>query len=146
MPSDSYQAILLDAVPSFQARWREHCEDWASYVTRHPEEALSATEQRHDFFSELASHVGERLAAGDLSEAEPLFAALDRVYRGADEELATDLTIGFLEDLIDSSERCGADAAALHGVTKGPAADAAWRRVYTYIHPDRAKALGWPVA
>jgi hypothetical protein len=133
--SESDQSTLLNAVPSFQPFWDHWLADQADYVSRFPEEALSPADQAHEFFSTLASHLGARIAAGDLAETEWLFAALERIYNDADEALITQLTVGFLESLIFSVEYSGGDAAILHHVQKGPAGAWGWRTAFEYMHP-----------
>jgi hypothetical protein len=133
--SESDQAALLNAVPSFQAAWQQWLADQADYVSRFPEEALSPADQTREFFSNLASHLGARVAAGDLAEAEWLFAALERTYNDADDELIAQLTVGFLESLIYSIEYSGGNADILHHVQKGPASAWGWRTAFEYIHP-----------
>jgi len=125
----------LNAVPSFQPVWQHWLADQADYVSRFPEEALSPDDQTHEFFSTLATHLGARVAAGDLGEAEWLFAALEHIYNGAEEALITQLTVGFLESLIFSIEYSGGDPRILHHVRKGPAGSWGWRTAFEYMHP-----------
>jgi hypothetical protein len=133
--SESAQSALLNAVPSFQPVWQQWLADQADYVARFPEELLSEADQTREFFTNLASHLGERVAAGDLVEAEWLFAALERIYADADDELIAQLTVGFLESLIYSIEYSGGSADVLHHVQKGPASAWGWRTAFEYIHP-----------
>ena len=135
MLSERDQSALLNAVPSFQPVWHKWLADQADYVSRFPEEALSPDDLTHELFSELASHVGARVAAGDLGELEWLFAALEHIYNGAEEKLITQLTVGFLESLIYSIEYSGGDPRIVHHVQKGPAGSWGWRTAFEYIHP-----------
>jgi hypothetical protein len=141
--SESARAALLNAVPSFESPWRDWLRDQSEYVARYPDAALAADEETREFLSHLATHLGKRVAGGELSEAEWLFAALERVYAVANEALKTELTIGFLEDLIYAIEEASGDAGVLHGVAKGPQAAQGWRNAFGYIHPERARSLGW---
>jgi hypothetical protein len=133
--SELNQSALLNAVPSFQPVWHHWLADQADYVSRFPEEALSEADQTREFFSTLASHLGTRVAAGDLSEAAWLFAALEPIYNDADGDLISELTVGLLESLILSIKYSGGDAGVLHHVQKGPAATWGWRTAFEYIHP-----------
>jgi hypothetical protein len=133
--SEPDQSALLNAVPSFQPAWHHWLADQADYVSRFPEEALSPDDLTFEFFWTLADHLGARVAAGDLGEAESLFAALEHIYNGAEEELITQLTVGFLECLISSIEHPGGDPRLLHHVQKGPAGSWGWRTALEYMHP-----------
>ena len=136
MLSESQYAALLAAVPSFAPRWAAREADHRAYVARFPEEALSPRDAAIEFLWQLAWHVGEAVAAGAHPEELPrLFAALERLYAGADEDLWTQLTVGFLESVIYTAERGGADTSRLAAFTAGPETAHAWRAAYEYIHP-----------
>jgi len=141
--SESQQAALLNAVPSFESVWRHWLEEQAEYVQRFPDEALSPLELSREFLWQLDRHLGKRIAAGDTGETDWLFAALEPIYRTADSDLWADLTVGFLESLIYAIEYNGGDASLLHPIQKGPAVESAWRAAFAYIHSTEAEALGW---
>jgi hypothetical protein len=100
MLSEADRSILCSAVPSFEPKWQAWCANEAKQAERFPEDTPTSNELSHDFLSQLARHVGQRIAAGELTEAESLFSALEQLYARADEELEMKLTVGFLEDLI----------------------------------------------
>lgn len=135
MLSESHQRALLNAVPSFEPVWHAWLADHAEYVSRFPEEKLSAADHSRELLWHLATHLGARVATGDVGEAEWLFAALEGVYEAASEEVIADLTVGFLEGLIIAIEGAGGDATILTHVKKGSAATWGWRTAYEYLHP-----------
>ena len=135
MLSESQEAALLNAVPSFEPCWRAWRADQAEYVARFPEAALTPAAYAHEFLSQLAHHLADRVAAGELGEAEWLFAALEGVYAEAGVELEAALTVGFLESLIYAVERRGGDAAALGRFARGPETLRGWRAAYGYTYP-----------
>lgn len=136
MLSDLQYADLLAAVPSFAPKWAARQAAHREYVERFPEEALSPRDAAVEFLGQLAWHVGEAVARGEHPEELPrLFAALERLYAGADEDLWQQLTIGFLESVIYTAERGGGDTASLAAHTAGPETAHAWRAAYEYIHP-----------
>ena len=132
------EEALLNAVPSFGRRWADSVRDQADYESRYPEEAQTPRERTHAFLFALSHHLGPQVARGELRETEWLFAALEPVYRVADEELENELTIGFLEGLIYVIEGAGANAAVLHSVSKGELTEQGWQAAYRYIHPQLA--------
>ena len=129
---------LLNAVPSFVPRWSKWERDQSEYESRYPDAALTPEERTHEFFFDLSHHLGAQVARGELREAEWLFAALEPIYEGADDELENALTIGFLEGLIYVIEGANADAFVLAGLRKGEHTEEGWRAAYRYIHPQLA--------
>jgi hypothetical protein len=138
MLSDSSRAHLLHSVPSFVPKWEERCADQAEYEARFPEARWNAEEYSHEFRTQLAWHLGERVAEGELHEVEWFFAALEALYQVADDDLDSELTVGLLEDLIHSVEMEGAaDASILHAIPKGPLTREAWEAAYAYTRHGR---------
>ncbi len=135
-------AALLDAVPSFAPGWQAWRAGHLGYVARFPEEALTERETAVELLGQLAWRVGEQVARGDVREVPSLFAALERLYRGADEDLWNQLTIGFMESLIYTIEGNGGNAAVLTPFTAGPETEAAWRAAYDYTHRPDPTAAG----
>ena len=145
MLTAAHQAALLNAVPSFAPVWAAHWADHLAYVSRYPEAALSEAEAGQEFLGRLASHLGEQIARGTHEEELTwLFAALEPIYREAEEALWTALTIGFLESVIYAVERKGGTAAHIRELTAGPETSAAWRAAYEYIHPPEDARRGEP--
>ena len=141
MLSDAQYADLLAAVPSFAPEWAARRASHREYVARFPDEALSPRDAAVEFLGQLAWHVGEAVArAPRPGEIPALFAALERLYAGADEDLWQQLTIGFLESVIYTAEREGGDTAWLAAHTAGPETAHAWRAAYEYIHPPRGRS------
>jgi len=135
MLSDSQRTHILDAVPSFAAKWEQRCAEQAEYEARFPKGTWSAEERSHEFRTSLAWHLAGRIIQGELHEAEWFFAALEPLYGVADDDLDAELTVGLLEDLIHSVEMEGAaDAGILHAVPKGPLTRGAWEAAYAYTH------------
>jgi hypothetical protein len=134
MLSDSQQALLLDAVPSFEAKWRQWLADRAEYEARFPESAHTSEKRERELLFHLSWHVGERVARGDLGEVVWLFAALDQIYREADDELDSLLTIHFLEGLIHAIEEKGTRASVLHAIPMGEQVRGGWNAAYAYTH------------
>jgi hypothetical protein len=138
----AHQAALLSAVPSFAPVWAAHWAAHLGYVARFPDEALSEAEAGEEFLSRLASHLGGQIARGaPAEELRWLFAALEPLYRAADEALSTALTIGFLESVIYAAEGKGGTASGVGAFTAGPETAAAWRTAYEYIHPPKDSAV-----
>ncbi len=96
---DSDLAALLNAVPSFEAPWSRESTDRAEYERQWPDDVQTPGERTGDFLSRLASHLGARVAHGDLHEAEWLMAVLEHIYQHLDDRDAVELTVGFLESL-----------------------------------------------
>lgn len=140
MLASSDLAVLLNAVPSFESRWKAWCVDQAGYVARFPEEKLSDAEVAHEFLTELAWHLAKRIATGERHEVGWLFAALEPILVDADQNSWNALTVGFLEDLIYSVEHEGVDAALLGDLATGPASHEAWQAAFEYIHPPNEQA------
>jgi hypothetical protein len=138
----AHQATLLSAVPSFAPIWAAHWADHLGYVARFPDEALSEAQAGEEFLSRLASYLGGQIARGaPAAELGWLFAALEPIYRAADEALRTALTIGFLESVIYAAEGKGGTAAGVGAFTAGPETAAAWRTAYEYIHPPEQSSV-----
>jgi hypothetical protein len=133
---------LLHAVPSFAPTWQAWWADHLDYAARFPEAALTERETAIELLGQLAWRIGEQVARGDVREAPSLFAALERLYRGADEDLWNQLTIGFMESLIYTIEGNGGDAAVLTPLTAGPETGAAWRAAYEYTHRQATQSSG----
>jgi hypothetical protein len=138
MLTESHRARLLHAAPSFVPKWEQrlasHAEDEAAF----PRARWTAEDHSHEFRTRLAWHLGACAARGKLHELEWLFAALEELYRTADDDLEAELTVGLLEDLIHAIEAEGAaDAAILHAIQKGPLTRAAWEAAYAYTHHGR---------
>ena len=93
----------------------------------------------HDFCLWLAAHLAERAAAKDVSELAWAFAAVDQLYREGTEELATALTVGFLEDLIHIAEDKGVNLDLISREISGSEARRYWDAAYAYTHPVDAK-------
>jgi len=114
---------LLNAVSSFQPT----CNRYRSAVE--PEMV------GHDFLLWLAAHIVERAVAGDFTEVSAMFAAAEQLYRTGDEEMATKLTVGLLEDLIHMAEDKGVSVDALARYISGDEVRRNWNAAYAYIHP-----------
>lgn len=138
MLDESQRAHLLHAVPSFVPTWEERCAEQAAYDASYPKAAWSADEYSHEFQTQLAWHLGKQALRGEMHEVEWFFAALEPLYRDADDALDAALTVGLLEDIIHFIEMEGAaDAAILHSIPKGPLTRDAWKAAYAYTHHGR---------
>jgi hypothetical protein len=134
-----HRAHLLHAVPSFEPEWEQRCAEQAEYEALSPKARWTAEEYSHEFRTRLAWHLGARAVRGELHELEWFFAALEALYRIADDDLEAELTVGLLEDVIHSIEAEGAaDAAIIHPIRKGPLTREAWEAAYAYTHHGRA--------
>jgi len=123
MISEDTLAPLLNAVPSYQARWQRD------------RGGIRAETIAHEFFLWLAVHLADRAAAGDFSELTWMFAAVEQLYREGNEELDTQLTVGFLEGLIHMAEDRGVDLARVAEHITGERARRGWNAAYAYTHP-----------
>ena len=125
MITEAELAPLLRAVPSFEPTWLRYRAD------------VEPTMVAHDFCLWLAAHLADRASADDFSELKPAFAALDHLYRSGTEELATALTVGFLEDLIHIAEAKGVRLDRIANEVTGTEARRYWDAAYAYTHPAR---------
>jgi hypothetical protein len=126
MITEAELAPLLDAVPSFESTWRRGRAE------------VEPDMVAHDFCWWLAAHLAARAAANDFSEFASAFSAVDRLYREGSEELATALTVGFLEDLIHIAEDRGVDLRLIAREISGSEARRYWDAAYAYTHPPSA--------
>jgi len=129
---DSDITRLLDAVPSFREPWRKAQASQAKYAAEFPDGAQTPEERVNAFLGRLAYHVGERVAAGRLDEVESLGVALESVYSGIPEQVAHELTIGFLESLVYGTEYAGGDASKIAPFMTGSHTRWRWRQAYGY--------------
>ena len=123
---------LLNAVPSFEEPWRRRTAEREDYERRFPEARLTEEERSDDFLHYLASHLGERVARGELHEVEWLAEALQRIFESLSDDTAMELTVGFLESLVIHIEGAGGDAAVLTPLMRGSLVGWRWRQAYNY--------------
>ena len=125
MVTESDLGPLLHAVPSYAEQWeRERAEI-------RPESPV------HELTLWLAVHLADRIAAGDESELDGFFAAVDQLYREGDGEMDDRLTVGLLESLIHAAEDRGVKLARIAMHISGAEARAGWEAAYAYTHADR---------
>ena len=130
--SESQIKSLLDAVPSFEESWREHEASEKDYEERFSHPPRTEEERRDDFLWHLALHLSERVARGELHEAEWLAAALERIYESVSEDTAVKLTVSFLESLVIQIQHAGGDASVVTPLIRGPRVAWRWRQAYSY--------------
>ncbi len=122
MVTESDLAPLLHAVPSYARQWERE------RVEIRPESRV------HELTLWLAVHLAERIAAGDESELDRFFGAVDQLYREGDGEMDDQLTVGLLESLIHAVEDRGVDLARIAVHIVGAEARAGWEAAYAYTH------------
>jgi hypothetical protein len=108
MVTESDLAPLLHAVPSYAEQWeRERAE-------------IRPESRVHELTLWLAVHLADRIAAGDESELDGFFGAVDQMYREGDGEMDDRLTVWLLESLIHAAEDSGVDLARIAAHIVGP--------------------------
>jgi hypothetical protein len=127
---------LLNAVPSFQERWRIDVAERADFEKRFPKSIRSPEERVDDFLSDLAAHLGRRVAGGDLHEVEWLAAELERIFERVPVRTTVLLTVGFLESLVIMIEQAGGDASTVTPLMHGPRVRERWQQAYGYYHGE----------
>jgi hypothetical protein len=127
---------LLNAVPSFQERWRVEVARRADLENRFPKSVRSPEQRVDDFFSSLASHLGRCVAGGDLHEVEWLAAELERIFTRVPVRTTVSLTVGFLESLVIMIDQAGGDASLVTPLMHGPRVQKRWQQAYGYYHGE----------
>lgn len=85
--------LMLAACPSFEDKWREFQEYWRDEADPPVYLALS----------DLARHLIEMLARGDVASFPDIFAVVERWHTEGDPYVAEAATVGLLEDLQNTS-------------------------------------------
>jgi hypothetical protein len=79
--------LLVEACPSFRARWEER-------------KAWSGDESfLHGDIAEFADHLADLARRGELAELPPSFAAIERLLAEGDDDVENAVCVSFLEDL-----------------------------------------------
>ena len=118
---------IASSVPSFQPKWQQMLE------AQEPEDADILFVE---FSARMCMHLVEAAVAGDFSDFELLFAAIEFPLSDRKTELFDSLTMGFLESLMNTCKMGGVSLARVRECITGNNTRREWDDTYNYKYGE----------